>query len=247
MKVPFVGSAGWSLRPHLAGQFEAGPNHLARYSSRFNAVEINSSFYRPHRQSTYARWAATVPPGFRFSVKVPKKITHESRLLGTDEAIGQFLSEAAGLADKFGAILVQLPPSLPWDFTVARSFFRSIREKTNTPIVCEARHPSWFKVEVDGALEEMGIERVIADPPVVDRSPDFLPLSMAYLRLHGAPRMYYSEYSAQHLEGLAERLKLLAATDVPAWCIFDNTAAGAALGNALEMRTILDRELAKLN
>src|SRR5581483_5846649 len=147
---------------------EAGSSHLARYASRFNAVEINSSFYRPHRQNTYARWAASVPAGFRFSVKVPKSITHESRLRGAEHALERFLSEVAGLGEKLGMLLVQLPPSLSCDWPAARSFFRSVAERTAAPIACEARHASWFGPEIDEALAEERIVRVFADPPIAE-------------------------------------------------------------------------------
>src|SRR6185312_6154680 len=72
---------------------------------------INSSFYKPHRPATYARWAASVPAGFRFSVKVPKLATHERRLVDTDDVLEAFLAEATQLGDKLGPLLVQLPPS----------------------------------------------------------------------------------------------------------------------------------------
>jgi uncharacterized protein YecE (DUF72 family) len=239
---PFVGCAGWSLRAEVSGQFEAGSSHLARYASRLNAVEINSSFYRPHRQSTYARWAASVPAGFRFSVKVPKQITHESRLVGADEALNRFLSEVAGLGDKLAVLLVQLPPSLPCDWPVARGFFGAIRDRVATPVACEARHASWFSTDVDDALAAAGIIRVVADPPVVDRPEVASALSTAYFRLHGSPRMYYSAYTPVQIEAMAERLRVLSASRVSAWCIFDNTAAGAAIENALEMRSLLNRK-----
>lgn len=77
----YVGCAGWSLpREHWPAFAQEG-THLERYATRFNSVEINSSFYRPHLPMTYARWASSVPPGFHFSVKLPTRITHEQRLL----------------------------------------------------------------------------------------------------------------------------------------------------------------------
>src|SRR5688572_17535989 len=76
----YIGCAGWSLPKKFADAFPAEGSHLVRYAARLPAVEINSSFYRPHRPTTYEKWAASVPTGFRFSVKVPKWITHERRL-----------------------------------------------------------------------------------------------------------------------------------------------------------------------
>jgi uncharacterized protein YecE (DUF72 family) len=240
--MPFVGCAGWSLRPQVAAEFGNGSSHLARYASRFNAVEINSSFYRPHRRGTYERWAATVPAGFRFSVKVPRQITHERRLVGVDEALDRFISEVSGLGDKLGMLLVQLPPSLLCDWRVACSFFRSIRGRVKVPIACEARHPSWFTSEIDKALADEEIIRVIADPPVAGDT-QALRLVTTYLRLHGSPRMYYSPYSLQQVEEFARRLSVLWEAGVTAWCIFDNTASGAAIENALQTSAILGARL----
>jgi uncharacterized protein YecE (DUF72 family) len=238
---PRVGCAGWSIPAHQAGEFEHGPSHLARYASRFNAVEINSSFYRPHRQSTYATWASTVPGDFRFSVKVPKHVTHECRLVNAEQALDQFANEVSGLGEKLGMLLVQLPPSLPCHLPQVRSFFRFLRRLVSAPVACEARHASWFTPEVEEALTQEQVVRVIADPPVVADRSQSPSLGRAYFRLHGSPQMYYSAYTSEQLARTARHLSELAEKGVVPWCIFDNTAAGAAVGNALELRGMLDQ------
>ena len=96
-------------------------SHLERYGAILNAVEINSSFYRPHRTATYERWAASVPEDFRFAVKVPKAITHERRLKDVGDLLDRFLSEVSGLGPKLGPLLVQLPPSLSFQAGIADS------------------------------------------------------------------------------------------------------------------------------
>src|SRR3978361_1444027 len=111
----FIGTAGWSISAQYAHDFSDGGTHLGRYGARLNAVEINSSFHRPHQRKTYERWAASVPKDFRFSVKLPGAITHERRLKGCKSLIGRFLEESAGLGPKLRVILVQLPPSLTYD------------------------------------------------------------------------------------------------------------------------------------
>ncbi|HYW08000.1 MAG TPA: DUF72 domain-containing protein, partial [Longimicrobium sp.] len=108
----WIGCAGWSLPRVEQERFPAEGTHLERYAGRFPAVEINSSFYRPHRPATYARWGESVPPSFRFSVKVPKAITHTLRLRAAAEPLAAFLAEAGALEEKLGCLLVQLPPSL---------------------------------------------------------------------------------------------------------------------------------------
>src|SRR3984957_19162317 len=85
-----VGTAGWSVPSRYAAEIPAGGSHLERYARRFDAVEINSSFYRSHQRKTYERWAQSTPQGFRFSVKVPKAMTHDQRLGGGGGVLGRF-------------------------------------------------------------------------------------------------------------------------------------------------------------
>src|SRR5215212_12105710 len=111
-----IGTAGWTIPARFGAEFPGEGSHLQRYARRFAAAEINSSFYRPHRPATYARWAASVPDGFRFSAKVPKAATHEARLRGPDAvaALERFLGEVRELGDRLGPLLVQLPPKLSY-------------------------------------------------------------------------------------------------------------------------------------
>ena len=235
-----VGCAGWSLPRSEQEHFAAAGSHLERYASRFDAVEINSSFHRPHRPATYARWSASVPPSFRFSVKVPKAITHGLRLREAGELLETFLEEAGGLGDKLGCLLVQLPPSLDLDPAAAAGFFADFRSRSPVPLACEPRHPSWFDPEADALLRDLGVARVAADPARVPEAaePGGWP-ELIYYRLHGSPRMYYSAYPEEYLAALALRLQADAAAGRTVWCIFDNTTLGAATGNALDLRARL--------
>ncbi|HZV63317.1 MAG TPA: DUF72 domain-containing protein [Telluria sp.] len=139
-----VGCAGWSIPREAAGAFPAGGSHLERYAEVFNAVEINSSFYRPHREQRLQRFAA----------------------------------EVAGLGGKLGCVLVQLPPKFAYEDALAGGFFA---------------------------------------------------------RLHGNPRIYYSSYEPDYLRQLRCDMATHAAAGRTAWTIFDNTAAGAAVPNALSL------------
>ncbi len=237
----FIGCAGWNLRKEFADDFPGPGTHLERYARRLNGVEINSSFYRPHRATTYQRWANSAPSGFRFAVKLPKQITHVSRLSDVEPQIEQFLAEINGLGDKLGPILVQLPPSLGFDLPIVERFFGALRARIATPIVCEPRHPSWFEPAAQTLLEKHAIGRVAADPSIVPAAA--LPggcLRNCYFRWHGSPRVYYSNYDRSALEELARRLQAAAQQADSVWCIFDNTAEGAALKNALELGELLE-------
>jgi uncharacterized protein YecE (DUF72 family) len=238
MAKPMIGTAGWSIPAQHAAAFPTEGSHLERYSRRFSAVEINSSFYRPHRPSTYERWAATVPADFRFAVKMPKEITHTRRLAQVAEPLTRFLGEAGALGGKLGPILVQLPPSLAFKADLA-GFFLDLRARFDGDIVCEPRHRSWFTDEVDQMLVELRIARVAADPAVVPRAaePGGWP-GLRYYRLHGSPRMYYSAYPPEALDALTQQL---AGDNGRAWCIFDNTAEGAATHDAMTVTDMLSR------
>jgi uncharacterized protein YecE (DUF72 family) len=230
-----IGTAGWSITQPLRDCFPEAGSALERYAARFDAVEINSSFYRPHRPRTYLRWAASVPGHFRFAVKIPKLITHERRLRDVGDPLDRFLAEAGSLGEKLGPLLLQLPPSLAFDAAVAGDFLALLRLRFSGSVVCEPRHATWFTPEAEALLVDARVARVAADPAKVAQAaaPGGWP-GLAYYRLHGSPRMYYSEYGMPYLEELAGRLAAGVAAEI--WCVFDNTASGAALSDALTLR-----------
>jgi uncharacterized protein YecE (DUF72 family) len=232
-----IGCAGWSIPSGDAASFGSGASHLQRYATRFDVVEINSSFYRPHAARTYERWAAAVPARFRFSAKLPKAITHDARLKGCGPLLDRFAGEVGGLGSKLGCLLVQLPPSLAFDARVANTFFAMLRRRFDVAIACEPRHASWFDPNVSTLWQRHAIARVAADPA---RLPEAgRPAGQGewtYWRLHGSPRMYYDNYDEARLRNFTADIS--AAKGRVAWCIFDNTAAGHAIPNALRLRQL---------
>jgi len=236
-----VGCAGWSLSSQDSSSFASAGSHLERYARVFPCVEINSSFYRSHQAKTYARWAASVPDTFRFCVKLPRTITHESRLRQPEEALRAFLDEVAALEHKLGCILIQLPPSLALDARQARRFFSVLRRCTSVPAACEPRHSSWFTPQGAALLRDAGVACVRAHPsPLAGAEPLGDP-AMLYVRLHGAPHMYYSAYDEAFIAAVAARIREARDENRAVWCIFDNTAGAAAIPNALELMQSLSR------
>jgi uncharacterized protein YecE (DUF72 family) len=236
-----TGTAGWSVSSRYSNEIAAGGSHLERYARHFNAVEVNSSFYRPHKRKTYKRWADSTPDQFRFSVKLPKSITHEGGLSDCDGLLDRFIDEVGGLGGKLGAVLVQLPPKFKFDAQVADRFFRDLRLRTETDIALEPRHVSWFEPHIDDWLAERRVSRVAADPARTagaDRPGGWK--GLAYYRWHGSPKIYFSDYDQASLDALTQRLRSDQAAGVRTWCIFDNTASGAALGNALAVASSVD-------
>ncbi|GAC1434395.1 MAG: DUF72 domain-containing protein [Terriglobales bacterium] len=234
-----VGCAGWNIPGQAKAHFVSIGSHLVRYSQVFNSCEINSSFYRPHKNETWERWARSVPSDFRFSVKAPKTITHEAKLNCGPEVLSPFLEQIKFLHEKLGPVLFQLPPSLEFDRSRASRFLSLIRRSFAGDVVWEARHVSWFDNEVDDLLKAFKIARVAANPACVSAAsrPGGL-LSLVYFRLHGSPRLYFSAYSVDFLNSLAEKLASLGAA-ARVWCVFDNTASGSAVQNALELNAKL--------
>ncbi len=146
----------------------------------------------------------------------------------------------AGLGPKLGPLLVQLPPSLAFQDGVADRFLADLRSRIGGSIVCEPRHASWFTPDVDGLFGELGVARVAADSaPVVGAGEPGGWRGLSYYRLHGSPRIYYSAYGPESLSEIAERLASDAATGIETWCIFDNTAAFAAAGDALTTKSLV--------
>ncbi|HEY4675978.1 MAG TPA: DUF72 domain-containing protein [Candidatus Angelobacter sp.] len=233
----YIGTAGWNVPGIHVQHFSREGSHLVRYGKKLNCAEINSCFYREHKPETYQKWAASVPESFCFAVKAPRTITHEGELQAKNQdALVRFLQQTSALGEKRGPVLLQLPPKLAFTKATVVDFFSMFRALYQGPAVLEPRHVSWFGTEPDSILQEFNIARVAADPALAPQAaqPSGWP-GLVYFRLHGSPRRYYSAYSHDFLTCLAEKLSCLPRSTTSAWCIFDNTASGAALGNALEL------------
>jgi uncharacterized protein YecE (DUF72 family) len=235
-RVPFIGTAGWSIPRASAAHFAGDGTHLQRYARILGAAEINSSFHRPHAAATYQKWAESTAAAFRFAVKLPRTITHDQKLRQSRAPLGQFLEQSAGLGEKRGPLLVQLPPSLALEVRLVARFFGVLRELYDGPVVCEPRHASWFSQVAAALLVRHRVARVAADPPPApgaDQPGGWD--GLIYYRLHGSPRKYWSRYPPEYIAAISAALGAVQAS-VETWCVFDNTASGAALENALELR-----------
>jgi uncharacterized protein YecE (DUF72 family) len=235
----YIGTAGWTVPRAVADHFTGLGSALVRYATRLGAAEINSTFWGRHKTETFARWRSSVPRGFRFAVKLPRAITHEAELVGAKALLVEFFTDISGLGDRLGPILIQLPPSLAFQSRRTAGFLRALRGIHDGPVVCEPRHPTWFTPGADALLAAHQVARVAADPPRAARADQ--PggsTSMAYFRLHGSPVVYRSAYTGARLELLVRQIGALAA-HTPVWCIFDNTASGAAAADALTLTSLV--------
>jgi uncharacterized protein YecE (DUF72 family) len=235
-----VGLAGWSNPPGKRTDRDAGQSHLSHYAQHYSCVEINSSFYRSHRGATYARWRDETPQKFRFSVKMPKSITHDSHLKRCAGEVERFYDDITHLQPKLAVVLMQLPPSLEFDGRSVRAFFKRAPSVPGTVVVCEPRHASWFTKAADNVLKNARVSRVAADPPRCAGAE--LPAGMrrfAYFRWHGSPQLYYSKYTEAQIDTFAATVRSAQAGE--SWCVFDNTARYAAWDDALLFARALRR------
>jgi uncharacterized protein YecE (DUF72 family) len=252
----YIGCAGWSLPGNipqqsttrlaqslnglLTAEKDRKESQLQRYAKIFHSVEINTSFYRNHLPATYVRWRESVPQEFRFSVKIPRTITHQLRLQNCRAEVERFCSEVQGLQEKLACLLVQLPPSLRYETNVVKDFFTMLGATIDVPIICEPRHPGWFTTAAVDTLLALDIAYVDADPKICDLPADTLESgAIVYHRLHGSPEMYYSAYAEAFLLHMANEIAHEMECGKQVWCIFDNTANGEAFLNAQSLTALM--------
>ncbi|MGG1922840.1 UNVERIFIED_CONTAM: DUF72 domain-containing protein [Ralstonia mannitolilytica] len=209
---------------------------LSLYSKTFNAVEINSTFYRKPTSKTLLKWHDETPEGFRFFIKIPKVITHQNRLENSKDEIAVFCEHIQdSLKDKLSGFLYQLPPS-----------FKNTAENTERIInnidsrflnVIEFRHSSWWQKEIFGLLKQHDI--VFSGVSFPGHLPEDFIINhpeILYYRLHGKPVLYKSEYSKDFIDALAEKIKNTSQTS---FIFFNNTWGTAAIKNSLYLKSIL--------
>ncbi|MBC7711921.1 MAG: DUF72 domain-containing protein [Rhizobacter sp.] len=224
----YIGTAGWSIPKNELASFPLEGTHLERYSKIFNAVEINTSFYKDHLPKSYAKWAAITPPEFRFSVKLNQRFTHTCGDASTIE-LGACLDVISELEDKWKVLLVQFPAGKDFNADNMNKMYKIIRKRFDGMVALEPRNLTWTTKEALKLMNEYDITKVNADP---EKCPGINLGKEKYFRLHGGPEIYRSSYSDDYLDDLYIEMSALPETS---WCIFDNTTFGHATTNALSL------------
>ncbi|MGV3631008.1 MAG: DUF72 domain-containing protein [Bacteroidota bacterium] len=205
---------------------------LSFYASRLHTLELNNTFYRFPQLSTMQSWYAKVPEDFSFSVKVPKTITHLKKLNDCAELLDDFYSVCReGLQDKLACILFQFPPSMKYSDEMLEKVCASLKPGFRN--VVEFRHESWWNEQVYKTLRENKISFCSISHPSL---PDTIiaTTETAYIRLHGTPRMFYSDYSEETLDKLLQSIRQQPEIR-ESFIYFNNTAAEAGILNALSV------------
>jgi uncharacterized protein YecE (DUF72 family) len=160
----YVGTSGYNY-PEWRGTFYpekfSTAKMLGYYAERFRTVEINYTFYRMPTEKLLAGWAAGTPEGFTFTLKAPRRITHDAKLQRCEDLLESFCTAARTLGPKLGVLLFQLPPNFKKDASVLRAFLALLPDGTRAAV--EFRHESWFDSDVFGALKARNIALCVAD------------------------------------------------------------------------------------
>jgi uncharacterized protein YecE (DUF72 family) len=236
-----IGTSGWSYDHWTGVLYPDGmpsAKRLARYVEVFDTVELNASFYRWPKPSTFASWCARLPAGFELAVKAPRGLTHARKLYQPEEWIERMTAGLHELAPVRGPLLVQLPPNLPRDDDRLDWFLGAVPAWMR-PVV-EFRHPSWTDDAVFDLLERHGAAYCVmsgAGLPCILRAT----AESVYVRLHGPDdeALYAGSYSDEQLCWWADRVSEWEAQGHRVYAYFNNDGHGHAVRNALTLRGML--------
>jgi len=237
----FIGTSGWSYDHWEQVLYPPGlPSAKRRevYTSEFDTVELNASFYRWPRESTFASWQRTLPPGFALSVKAPRGLTHGKRLYSPEVWVDRIVRSWHELGDKRAVLLVQLPPDCARDDARLDYFLSMIPWWIRVAV--ELRHPSWNSDEVYDLLARHGAAYCVmsgANLPCILRAT----APFVYLRLHGPDHefLYGGSYSDADLGWWADRIREWSAAGTDVYAYFNNDGGGNAVRNARTLRSLL--------
>ncbi len=238
----YIGTSGIVV-PGNKGTFPPEFQQTSRlhyYGSLFNTVEINSCFYKVPRMSTFEHWSDDVPPGFRFTLKLFKEVTHVKELKTGLDCIAPFLNAAGGVGKKKGCLLIQFPGKITLDyFTGVERILEVLAEDEYVdgwPIAVEFRSSSWYVSETYELLNEHRASLVLHD---ISKGRNMEPMKGAdfiYLRFHGPSGDYRGSYTDDFLAGKATEINGWISSGKDVYVYFNNTA-----GNAFENAQALQR------
>lgn len=224
----------------LYGPGVTAAGRLSRYADEFDTVELNASFYRWPRDTTFEGWRDRLPAGFTMSVKAARGLTHARRLRSPEEWVERIVRAWDVLADRRGAILVQLHPAQERDDARLDYFLGCVPPRVRTAI--ELRHPSWDDPAVYDLLARHGASYVVmsgARMPCVLRATS----SLVYVRLHGPDDVLYAgSYGDDDLRWWADRIREWDEQGRDVLAYFNNDGDGNAVRNARTLRVLLNQE-----
>jgi uncharacterized protein YecE (DUF72 family) len=238
-----VGTSGWQYRDWRGVLYPPGVpqrSWLEYYAARYGTVENNASFYRLPSQQTFAGWRARTPAGFLMAVKASRYLTHIRRLRDPAEPVERLLREAAGLGDRLGPVLLQLPPTMAADVAALDQCLREFA-RFGARVAVEFRHQSWWSGEARQILERHGAALCWADRLGSPLGPLWRTADWGYLRFHEGAAQPWPRYGAQALDSWVQRTGRTWPDGADVFAYFNNDQAGAALYDAAAFASIMRR------
>jgi uncharacterized protein YecE (DUF72 family) len=246
--VVFVGTSGWHYadwRGHLYPPGLPQRSWLEYYSQQFETVECNAAFYRLPEYDVFAHWRTSTPPDFVMALKASRFLTHVRRLREPAEPVGRLLERAAGLGDRLGPVLLQLPPNLPAEFDRLDACLGCF--PPGQRVAVELRHPSWWTDQTAAILRAHGAALCWADRFSRPVGPLWRTANWGYLRMHAGAAEPFPRYGRQALSAWVRRIA--DAWPVPehddrtadcahVYVYFNNDLGGAALADAVRLARI---------
>jgi uncharacterized protein YecE (DUF72 family) len=236
-----IGTSGWSYQHWIGVLYPPGlapAKRLARYVEVFDTVELNASFYRWPRDSTFAAWRDQLPAGCTMSVKAHRGLTHYRRLASPEPWIERFDRCWRLLGDRHGVLLVQLHPEQQRDDARLDSFLQQV--PASIRVAVELRHPSWNDPAVYQVLERRRAAYVVMSGGGLACVPRAT-TDLVYVRLHGPDQdaIYAGCYSDDELRRWANRIAQWDREGRDVWVYFNNDLGGHAVRNALTLQELL--------
>lgn len=235
-----IGTSGWSYKhwKHIYYPPELKPTEwLTHYSRQFSATEINTSFYHLPKHQSVLNWMAKVPDGFRFCPKLSRYITHMKKLKEPEEPLERFFDVFAPMQKAMGPVLVQLPPSLKWDYDRAEYLYGLLKKLYAAyDFVLEVRHNSWLESDSLNLMAQYQIGLVISQSDGVFPYSEMVTATNVYLRFHGLAALYASPYSDADLDYFAQKIRGWIGEGHVVWAFFNNDIHGHAFRDAARLK-----------
>ncbi|WP_035698710.1 DUF72 domain-containing protein [Glycomyces tenuis] len=235
-----VGTSGWQYRDWRGVLYpERLPQRrwLEHYAEHFTTVENNNVFYRLPRRSTVETWRSQLPPGFTMAVKASRFLTHMKRLREPAEPVARFMEAAAGLGDRLGPVLLQLPPTLRADAELLDACLA--RFPPGVRVAVEPRHPSWRSEVIRDVLAGRDAALCWADEDGRPVTPPWRTAFWGYLRLHRGTAAPRPSYGDRALRSWCRRLAETWPDEADCHVYCNNDPGGAAVRNALRFAELM--------
>jgi uncharacterized protein YecE (DUF72 family) len=237
----FIGTSGWQYR-HWRERFyppeTSTDEWLPYFAARFETVEVNNTFYRLPERATFERWRAATPPGFVVAIKASRYLTHIKRLSEPAEPVHLMLERAAGLGQRLGPVLLQLPPTLGYEPERLAETLAAFPKRARVAV--EFRNDAWFRDDVRELLIQHGAALCLADRYERPVTPEWRTATWGYLRFHVGRDRPASCYRRSALERWADRLCQDWTDDEEVFVYFNNDHNGCALRDAARFGRMLD-------